>query len=82
MAELLKGAPVAAALNEKMAADVAAMKEKCVNPTLAILRVGERPDDLSYERGATKRCDAVGVTVKTVVLPGDVDSETFFAALE
>jgi len=82
MAEILKGAPVAAALNEKMAADVAALKEKGVIPTLAILRVGERPDDLSYERGATKRCEAVGVAVKNVVLPADVDSETFFAALE
>ena len=82
MAEILKGAPAAAALSEKTAAAVAALKEKGIVPTLAILRVGERPDDLSYERGATKRCEAVGVAVKNVVLPGDVDSETFFAALE
>ena len=32
MAELLKGAPVAAALSEKMAADVAALKEQGVTP--------------------------------------------------
>ena len=76
MAELLKGAPVAAALNEKMAADAAALKENGVIPTLAILRVGERDDDLSYERGAMKRCGQVGVEVKNVVLPADVDSDT------
>ena len=69
MAEIYKGAPVATALNEKMAADVAALKEKGVTPTLAIFRVGERADDLSYERGAMKRCDGVGVAVKNVVLP-------------
>ena len=61
MAEILKGAPVTAALNEKMAAKAAQLKESGVIPALAILRVGERSDDLSYERGAMKRCEAVGV---------------------
>ena len=82
MAEILKGAAVTAALNEKMMADVAALKEKGVSPTLAIFRVGERDDDLSYERGAMKRCASVGVEVKNVVLPADVDSDTFFKTLD
>ena len=82
MAEIYKGAPVAAALYEKMVADVVAQKEKGIIPTLAILRVGERADDLSYERGAMKRCDAVGVAVKSVVLPADVDPDTFFKTLD
>ena len=82
MAELFKGKPVADALKEKMAADVAALKEKGITPTLAILRVGERDDDLSYERGAMKTCDSVGVAVKNVVLPADVASDTFFDALD
>ena len=81
MAEILKGAPVAAALNEKMAADVTALKAKGVTPTLAILRVGERDDDVAYERGAMKRCEQVGVAVKNAVLPADVDSATFFQTL-
>jgi len=82
MAEIYKGKPVADALNAKMAADVTALKEKGVTPTLAILRVGERDDDLSYERGAMKRCEGVGVAVKNVVLPADVDSDTFFKTLD
>ena len=82
MAEILKGAAVTAALNEKMTAKVEELKEKGIQPTLAILRVGERPDDISYENGATKRCDKIGVTVKNVRLPADVDSDTFFAALD
>lgn len=81
MAEILKGAPVAASINEKSAARVAALKNNGIIPTLAILRVGEREDDLSYERGAVKRCDAVGVAVKNVVLPADVDEKTFFDTL-
>lgn len=82
MAELLKGAAVTAAMNEKMTAQVEQLKAQGVTPTLAILRVGEREDDLSYERGAMKRCEKVGVAVKNVVLSGDVDSETFFDTLE
>ena len=78
MAEILKGAPVAAAINERTSALVQQLKENGVIPTLAILRVGEREDDLSYERGAMKRCEQVGVAVKNVVLPRDVDPETFF----
>ena len=82
MAEIWKGAPVAAALSEEIAAEAAALKERGVAPTLAILRVGERADDLAYERGAMKRAEKVGVAVRNVILPADVDSETFFAALE
>lgn len=82
MAELLKGAPVAAALAERCAADVEACKAKGVEPCLAILRVGERDDDLSYERGATKRCAACNVAVKNVILPADVDQETMMATIQ
>lgn len=77
MAEILKGAPVAEALTEKMKQDVAELRAKGIDPTLAILRVGERPDDLAYERGAMKRSDKAGVTVRNVVLPEDVTQEDF-----
>ncbi|MBR5230525.1 MAG: bifunctional 5,10-methylenetetrahydrofolate dehydrogenase/5,10-methenyltetrahydrofolate cyclohydrolase [Firmicutes bacterium] len=82
MSEILKGAPVTAALNDKISEDVAALRDKGLTPTLAILRVGEREDDLSYERGAMKRCEAVGVRVQNVVLPANVDSQTFFRKLD
>ena len=82
MAELLKGAHVAEAISERCIAGVEACKAKGVQPTLAILRVGERDDDLSYERGAMKRCEAVGVAVKNVVLPAAVDQATMMATIE
>ena len=81
MAEIWKGAPVAEALTEKMKADVEELKAAGVTPTIAILRVGERPDDLSYERGAMKRAEKAGVAVRNVVLPGDVTQEDFDEAL-
>ncbi|MGI5936928.1 MAG: bifunctional 5,10-methylenetetrahydrofolate dehydrogenase/5,10-methenyltetrahydrofolate cyclohydrolase [Oscillospiraceae bacterium] len=82
MAVLLKGAAVTAALNEKMKAQVAELAQKGITPTLAILRVGERPDDISYERGAMKRCETIGVSVRNVVLPEDVSQKDLMAAVE
>lgn len=64
MAELLKGAPAAAALTEALAGRVERLKEAGIVPTLAVVRVGERPDDVSYETGAMKRCAKIGVAVK------------------
>jgi len=82
MAELLKGAPVAEALNEALTEKVAALKEKSITPTLAILRVGERSDDISYEKGAMKRCEKVGVAARQITLPVDVSQENLIQAIE
>ena len=82
MAEIWRGGPVAAALTEKAASRAAELTGRGVQPTLAIFRVGQREDDLAYERSAMKRCAQVGVAVKNAVLPGDVDSDTFFRTLE
>lgn len=82
MAELWKGAPVAQAISERVSQQVEALKLAGVTPTLAILRVGANENDLSYERGAMKRCDQVGIQVKQVVLPADVAEAEFFRELE
>ncbi len=72
MAEILKGAPVAAALDTKTLAAVHALKSRGVTPTLGILRVGERPDDVAYESAAVKRCNKLGIETRLVTLPEDV----------
>lgn len=82
MANILKGAEVTAALNTRLQAQVAELKEKGVTPTLGIIRVGERPDDLSYEKGACKRCETIGVEVKKFVLPEDVTQEALMETVE
>ncbi|MBR2545867.1 MAG: bifunctional 5,10-methylene-tetrahydrofolate dehydrogenase/5,10-methylene-tetrahydrofolate cyclohydrolase [Erysipelotrichaceae bacterium] len=81
MAEILKGKPVAASLDEQTARKVAELKEKGIETTLAILRVGGRSDDISYERGAAKKCQNVGIKVRNVIFPEDVSCEEFYRAL-
>ena len=69
MAELLKGAPVAGAITRRNVQAVEELKSKGITPTLAIIRLGEKPGDLSYEKGALKRAEKTGVEVKQFVFP-------------
>lgn len=82
MADLLRGAPVAAAIGERLAGGVGRLREAGVHPTLAIVRVGERADDLAYERGARKRCEAVGVRVREFSLPADCPQKALLAVID
>lgn len=82
MTKILKGAEVAEALNAKIIEESDALKAMGINPTLAILRVGERGDDISYEKGVTKRASNVGVDIKNVVLAADVSQDELIAAIE
>ena len=81
MATILKGAPVGAAMNEANAARCAALKARGVTPTLAVVRVGARPDDLSYEKGVLTRCGKVGVEVKQFLLPEDAAQKQLLAVI-
>ncbi|MBQ7506919.1 MAG: bifunctional 5,10-methylenetetrahydrofolate dehydrogenase/5,10-methenyltetrahydrofolate cyclohydrolase [Lachnospiraceae bacterium] len=82
MARLLKGAPVTEALTKKTAERAAALKERGIEPTLLILRIGEREDDLVYEKGIRKRCGLTGVTIRETVFPESVSAEELIRSLE
>lgn len=78
--EILKGLPVANTINEKLMEQVKSIEGPL--PHLAIIRVGERPDDCSYERGAVKKMDKVGVRCTTYTFDADIDNETFQAEFD
>ena len=82
MAKQLLGKEVTAALNEKIKANVAELQAKGVDPTLCIIRVGENPSDISYERGATKRCETLGVACEKILLPEDVSQDELLATID
>ena len=81
MALLLKGGQAAAAMNEKTAARVAALTAAGVVPTLAVVRMGAREDDLSYERGVMNRCAKLGIQVKPYLLEADASQDQLLAVL-
>lgn len=77
---LMKGAEVNAAMKERMINRVDALKKKGVQPVINIVRIGNRSDDLAYERGARKRMESVGVEMKITELPEDISQADFVKA--
>ncbi|MCC8050529.1 MAG: bifunctional 5,10-methylenetetrahydrofolate dehydrogenase/5,10-methenyltetrahydrofolate cyclohydrolase [Clostridiales bacterium] len=82
MAKQLLGKEVTAALNERIKAKVAELEVKGVKPTLGIIRVGENESDISYERGATKRCETLGVACEKILLPADVSQDELLKVID
>ena len=82
MAKRLLGKEVNEALVASLQTRTAALREKGVVPTLGIIRLGENPSDLSYEKGATKRAEEVGVAVKNYILPESATKEELLAVID
>lgn len=72
---VLKGAEVSAKIKEEVQAALA--KRNGEAPKLAIIRVGENPDDMSYERGATKKMENFGLRVQSYVYPAEITDAEF-----
>ena len=75
MAKLLLGKEVNASINEEIKAKVEKLKAQDITPTLGIIRIGEREDDIAYEKSAAKRCETLGVAYEKFLLPADVKEE-------
>ncbi len=64
MAILMKGIDVVNSLTIQMNNEITELKDKGINPGLAIVRLGSNPDDLSYERNVIKKCEKLEVDCK------------------
>ena len=68
MASLLRGEPVAENVRRRIREKCEALQKKGVIPTLGIVRVGSRGNDIAYERGAVKQARGPGSGCKAVPL--------------
>lgn len=75
---VLKGAAVSEHIKEQIQSQLSQLGETI--PKLAIVRVGENPDDMSYERGALKKMEAFGLRAEVYAYPADISHEDFAAA--
>ncbi len=82
MSLTLKGAPLAGEILAKAKQTAEMLHEKGTPPTLAIVRVGEREDDISYEKSLIKRCEQNGVSVKSITLKQDISTESLIKEIE
>lgn len=79
--QIIKGKPVADKITEDLKKEVKNLNEMGINPKLAIVRVGERPDDLAYERGALKRCQNIGIETEVIELDENISQDEFIKAI-
>jgi methylenetetrahydrofolate dehydrogenase (NADP+)/methenyltetrahydrofolate cyclohydrolase len=77
MSVMMKGSEVVAAMKEELLRAVEKLVQKGVVPQLDIVRVGVRPDDLAYERGAMKRMEGAGIHCKVIELPESISQADF-----
>lgn len=82
MAKQLLGKEVTAAINEKIKRETEELVQKGIQPTLGIIRVGENPSDISYEKGAAKRCETLGVACKKYLLPENVSQKELLSVID
>lgn len=73
--QVLKGAQVSARIKEEVQEQLRELGGYV--PKLAIVRVGENPDDMSYERGAMKKMDSFGLGVQSFVFDGGISDSQF-----
>lgn len=78
--ELIRGASVAAAVSREISTTIT--KTGMAAPHLAIIRVGKRPDDCSYERSAIKRMDQVGIRHTVYEMEELVTEEAFLETFD
>lgn len=82
MGEVLNCKDVAEVLFEEIKEESDILIDRGINPTLAIVRVGKREDDMSYERGILKNCQKVNIKGEVYESPENVTIEDFIKVLE
>lgn len=79
--EELRGAPVARAIMDKTAGEITRLAQAGIMPKLAVFRVGNREDDIAYERSIIKRFSAAGAAVEVMALSEDATQEELEAVV-
>lgn len=72
MSEILYGKNVALNLKEDMKKNIEDLKKKNIIPKVAIIRIGEKSDDIAYEKSIIKNCTNLGVNTETYKLEKSV----------
>jgi len=82
MATLMRGKEIAEALRTEISKDIEFLSDKGVKPAMAAIRVGEKPDAVSYEKATMKWLDKLGITCEAFTYPEDIDKHAFLMEIE
>ena len=81
-AKLLSGKEVSESMLAEVLADANALKDKGIQVKMAIMRVGEDPGSISYEKSIITRMGKSNIEVESVQFPIDVTEADFIAKLQ
>lgn len=81
MAIRIEGKLLAARVKERVAAGVAQLKEKGIEPCLAVIMVGENPASQVYVKGKVKDCAECGIKSLEIHLPAETTQEELLQKL-
>ncbi len=81
MAIRIEGKLLAAQVKERVAAGVAQLKEKGIEPCLAVIMVGENPASQVYVKGKVKDCAECGIKSLEIHLPAETTQEELLQKL-
>lgn len=82
MSEILHAKPVVQAMKARLQEEVAQLKSAGVNPVLGMIRVGNKPDDIYYEKSIIKNCDSIGIETRVYTLDQNIGMEEFGQILQ
>ena len=71
MAQIIDGKAVSARIKEGLKQEVTALKEKGINPGLAVIIVGDDPASRVYVNNKKKACEEIGVYSEEYALPAE-----------
>lgn len=81
MAEILSGAAVAQKLDDELKGKIEKLKNNGTEPTLCVVRLGQKPEDLSYERGLLKKAEKLGIEVNKKLYDENITQEELASEL-
>lgn len=82
MTEVLKGNVVAAQIKEQMKKDIEELSKVNKVPTLAIVRLGNNPGDISYEKSIIKNCNNIGIKPEVIEKDVNISTDELVSLLE
>ena len=81
MAKILRGAEALEAKCAELKDKVRRLRNEGTDPVLGIIRVGDNPDNMAYERGLVKRAEELGIQVESYVLEEKATETTVIALI-
>ena len=82
MAQILSGKTVSQRIKEELAKEVVLLKEKGINPGLAVIIVGDDPASRVYVNNKKKACEDLGIYSEEYAMPGETTEEELLKLID